>query len=724
MVANVVTNEESKLNPVILLGDPVILKKSQVIEQADLKSSDLKLETSNVAVESSKKTDTNSIVSNELPPSTLSEKCPQDVLGVQSLTNPFPESLPSCEKSSELVPETVQDMNVQLETIINDSDIPVGSTSVVAESTSHTVVENADLPCAMTPQKSRPEILFDIEESPAKNTRSKDKRGLKKGKTPKVLIRKKKKGGKKKNSTENAGSEIAQTKNEKPKQKTSKKKAKSVRVESESVKNEAVTVDVNVEEPPAFSCISPKNVLAAVNLQNSPRKLTLRYGLRSTIQRTENSPENQALVQQSISDSVNDNVSSKSTDSEKVVSTLPSNLHKTKEDLIDTVLLGSQVNTTEVDPKNGIVAENKAELSGVKNPVALNSGSVSHQTSIETFTNPRNDHSTPASTYSKCSVENFPSLTGVSFRVPALPTPVVTVAADQQGELDVIIEKLAQQVKKCDRSSAKKPSEISAPRTPSSTLSVPHSSVSPSALCAASSLMHLQRSVLPHTVQDAASETTARATSPLSSAYVSDEDKAQNSKSVKHFEKHDIESLCKKDVTGDSLTVLLNETSLTQMIEAVVKDDNGEINPEAKKDQFRTISPTAGVFSVFDKSKESADQLSQLLANDTIASTINSTVITSTSNLIPVSRVDVSAPSETEIATQNLRAWLNNNSQTENFQLSDITQPVEVIRTIEPVRTSRKTETVCRSLDFLTTSNLTKKTKKKTERVHRFVTLA
>nr|CAB3263114.1 uncharacterized protein LOC101243014 [Phallusia mammillata] len=74
-----------------------------------------------------------------------------------------------------------------------------------------------------------------------------------------------------------------------------------------------------------------------------------------------------------------------------------------------------------------------------------------------------------------------------------------------------------------------------------------------------------------------------------------------------------VSNLCREEVTGDSLTLLLNETSLTQVMSAAreLSDvpkpavtshspvTSSTASPEQSKMKFTTISPTAGIFSVF-----------------------------------------------------------------------------------------------------------------------------
>ena len=606
-----------------------------------------------------------------------------------------------CYEINECENHSSENLNFEAYTM-NDFDIPVASTSVIIENNSEQS-DQEDLRSAATPKKSRPKPPFILEESPAKNTRSKTKLSAAelKGKTPRVVIRKSKKnktGSEKRKSKSKKETKTLESKStqSKSKQQTPKKISRTESVEPETSKNISVIAD-DFGDAPNSPSDSPTNILAAVSLQNTPRKLTLRYGLRSTISGTCDSPEHQPTFAQRSSSLSNPPVplAASQTPTSSNVS-----LDKVKNDLLDSILADPRTSVIKGDDKVDFASENIADLNTVSGTVQLD-----HDPSTSMATEP--DHTKP-SVLPSTSGAGFPTgqetvQTNSSPTMLRFPAPTVTVPLDQSMHLESIVENLVLQVKQSKSRLAKNVDPTKTMSMETALVSTSHQSRTIQTLLHTTA-PQLQPLAPFHSTSNPAVPSVLVAMSSASHGTVAHLSEPAMA-SVKNLKEQDIESLCKNHVTGESLTVLLNETSLTQMIEAVAENEGDQHDPEVTSepntDHFRTISPSAGVFSVLDHKKTDKNFPPSLPCAPANDSSTSVTCTMSVAGQVPPP-VLTTESQETAMATQHLRAWLNSHPS-----------PTEI-----PSKPVRKVETVIRSLNFGTTEPPNRTTKTKTTKMY------
>ena len=566
--------------------------------------------------------------------------------------------------------------------------------------------------------------------------------------------------------------------NRKIEQKTSKKALENDNENPEAVESMAspTTFEISPESDcsPSPMNESPKNVLAAVNLQNSPRKLTLRYGLRSTGRECPQklrAEKEKAPVQPPcpVSENIVETVSSENSQAEmhseehkfstascsldhaaaSSVNT-KSKLSDIKNDLIDNLLADTKTRVTEVVDE----CENSKELavfSATKeeHPATTRSALDSNIRSpsvpkIQCSDRPLSVLETTLTP--PVGVPNSDTLTTPTPCVNTSPIqtlPLVStlvVPDDEDIKLESIVLKLAEQVRKGKKHTNSTPpssenvnimsEDLPFTNVPQIPTIAEHENIStPGKIdfvkIEPENNLPTFGTTLVSDVNTAVSSSTV-----LDGAVVPEKTSLFSGSIANDVE---IENRCKKSVTGESLTVLLNETSLTQMIEAAAKDGNigfgfGISSQKAlpEDEQFRTISPTAGVFSIFEKTEEKEEKsfpqtpvtpnpLSEpplVLNSDvpvlssmtqtcpTLCADISVTSAPSTcSSVVNVEIPAVaSVPLESNLATKSLKAWLNSCS----------TQP-ELMRTVIP---NNKSITVCRTLNFMHPKSSKKRRKK------------
>ncbi|CAK8672376.1 unnamed protein product [Clavelina lepadiformis] len=562
--------------------------------------------------------------------------------------------------------------------------------------------ETADNDMAMeenTPIKTR--SMMELQGSPAKFTRSqtrmlKDKPLRSKSKTPKIKMKSQK--SKKKSSVKTL-----------PKNKMTKTKPCSVVIKENIVSKTATPVKNSPSSSNTSAGTSPADVLSAVSLQPtfprkvncSPRKLTVRYGLRLISEDGDcdaNGKELQLL----------EDLKLPLPSSSRLLSHSPETCDLEKPGScagLDDLLVGPSVTKVDNDLLE-LQSENLLELTSVTNsaPPGFDDDELpailTRSCKSRTIVGPTPPSSANRSCEKGSSVKmvasaclndmnellevvpvcTTPSVDGgkaicnsaikvqTISSVPGKPQPswysvsksdILVVPENQPVEMDSILEQLVQQAKaarekhnplvvkaktnqqfgQCANNLLPMPSVTSACVTVTTSASFTS--------CTSSS-----NSVSTDNCLSTCIQTTSKITASKSGL--------SNGKSV---DPQIFTDLCNKTVTGDSLTSLLNETSLTQMVDAAqLVDDMKQVDPATSpKPQFKTISPSAGLFSVFE-SNEAID------SGHTV-------------------------PDTTPVVTQTLREWLNKTdlSTDENFD--------------------QRTEAVCRNLNFHT-PNVTKKIRK------------
>ena len=546
-----------------------------------------------------------------------------------------------------------------------------------------------------TPKESSTDLFH---QSPAKNTRSKNKVGLAtskitKNKTPRVRIR----------------SKSDRRKLMKKKSKVSHKNGKEATTLSDEAMcgpycqkkplSEKASEETDVLTGAAFPCVqlsgtslspesdSQMNVLAAVDLHSSPRKLTLRYGLRST--------EVDSQTMSRASPIKNQNTSSSFPNSSISAAALPlPPFRRTKENQSDNIVADSP-SAVQCEEKN---AKDLIEIKSLPSP-------KNHK-----------DNS---------NAENAALID--SRHLELQPHATVVVSDDENVKVDDIMQQLAKQVKmyKNGKTSNARPIMVETSLATTGNVFIATMSNQPGLPEPSISQEETDKAVedLVGSMEEAHPVCESPVSVPSIPISYSNKVMAElneiksNHVTLAGPEEVDerIDSLCQKNISGRSMTVLLNETSLTQMMEAAseMKTNDLDFVPHSRSMEpknFRTISPSTGIFSIF------ANENLKPVPTQQTGPQATASVFTSTGTTLTIAKhVDVSLssdsvdilnavqtsvaafPDENDPQTQNLRLWLNTKVSTSSGEM---------------LKPNKKPAAVCRTLNFKQSSTSISKNKK------------